>query len=139
MRLAYSAMKSATWGAPMYPSGSLPSYPWPGRRHCQFGVSSLSESHRSRRQELPTSLRSRTTWSIDLVDRHRLMASPLWPAPRTTVDVCTGLPSDQGHGRQLTSTLTFVGFVMMSYTADRFCDCATSALISSGVASASIV
>jgi len=31
-----------------------------------------------------------------------------------------------------------VGFVMMSYTADRFCDWATSALMSSGEASASI-
>jgi hypothetical protein len=44
----------------------------------------------------------------------------------------------QADRDQTTSTLTTVGFVMMSYTAERFCDCATSALISSGVASASI-
>ena len=40
---------------------------------------------------------------------------------------------------QLTSTVTFVGFVIASYTADRFCDWATMALISSGVASASML
>ena len=33
---------------------------------------------------------------------------------------------------QRTSTVTFVGLVMMSYTAERFCDWATIALISSG-------
>jgi hypothetical protein len=35
-------------------------------------------------------------------------------------------------------TVTSVGFAMMSNTAERFCDCATSAAICSGVASASI-
>ena len=50
-----------------------------------------------------------------------------------------GGPSLVTISGQMTSTLTSVGFVMMSYTADRFCDCATSALISSGVASASIL
>jgi len=39
----------------------------------------------------------------------------------------------------LTSTVTLVGFVMMSYTAERFCDWATNALTSSGEASASIL
>ena len=39
---------------------------------------------------------------------------------------------------QFTSTVTLVGFVMTSKTAERFCDWATSALISSGVASASM-
>ena len=39
---------------------------------------------------------------------------------------------------QLTSTVTLVGLVMTSKTAERFCDCATSALISSAVALASI-
>ena len=38
----------------------------------------------------------------------------------------------------LTSTATLVGLVTMSNTAERFCDWATSALISSLVASASI-
>jgi aspartokinase len=38
----------------------------------------------------------------------------------------------------LTTTFTFVGFVMMSNTAERFCDCATSAAMSSSDASASI-
>ncbi len=35
-------------------------------------------------------------------------------------------------------TVTSVGLVTMSNTAERFCDCATSAAICSGVASASI-
>src|SRR5262249_55687209 len=38
-----------------------------------------------------------------------------------------------------TSTVTLVGLVMASNTAERFCDCATTALICSGVASASIL
>ena len=42
------------------------------------------------------------------------------------------------RGVYLTSTVTLVGLVMMSYTAERFCDCATSALMSSGDASASM-
>src|SRR6185295_1536579 len=51
----------------------------------------------------------------------------------------------RSHGRAawwledyLTSTVTFVGLVMMSYTAERFCDCASIARISAGVASASM-
>ena len=48
-------------------------------------------------------------------------------------------PSDPALPGQLTSTVTFVGFVRASKTADRFCDWATIALISSGVASASMV
>src|SRR5690606_10064267 len=43
-----------------------------------------------------------------------------------------------GGSNHLTSTVTFVGFVTMSNTAERFWDCATRAAISSGVASASI-
>jgi hypothetical protein len=39
---------------------------------------------------------------------------------------------------QLTTTVTFVGLVTMSYTAERFCDCATRASISSRLASASM-
>ena len=39
---------------------------------------------------------------------------------------------------QLTSTVTFVGFVIISKTAERFCDCATSAAMSSSEASASM-
>ena len=38
-----------------------------------------------------------------------------------------------------TSTVMFVGFAMTSKTAERFCDCATSASMSSFDASASIV
>ena len=57
-----------------------------------------------------------------------------------------------GHGARLdgvgalsvprgyfTSTVTLVGLVMMSYTAERFCDCATSASMSSLEASASML
>src|SRR5579871_1111309 len=43
-----------------------------------------------------------------------------------------------GRTRQATSTLTSVGLVSASKTAERFCDCATSASISSLEASASI-
>ena len=44
-----------------------------------------------------------------------------------------------GHaGAHPTSTVTFVGLVRMSNTAERFCDCATRASMSSASASASI-
>src|ERR1700733_4168058 len=69
------------------PSGSSPSYVWPGSRLCQFGVSSVSESQRSVRQVLATSPRSRTTWSIERAASHQLIASPAWPAPITTAVV----------------------------------------------------
>ena len=50
-----------------------------------------------------------------------------------------GPDHDGGDGRhQTTVTVTSVGFVTMSNTADRFCDCATIAWISSAEASASI-
>ena len=48
-------------------------------------------------------------------DRHRLMARPLCPAPTTIVEVRTEpLVRIGGAECQLTSTLMFVGFVMMS-------------------------
>jgi hypothetical protein len=50
-----------------------------------LGVSSRRESQRSRFQELATSPRSRTTWSIDLSLRKWLAARPACPAPMTTV------------------------------------------------------
>jgi hypothetical protein len=40
---------------------------------------------------------------------------------------------------QRTSTVTFTGFVITSYTAERFCDCATIASMSCFEASASIL
>jgi hypothetical protein len=40
---------------------------------------------------------------------------------------------------QTTSTVTFTGLVITSYTAERFCDCATSASMSFFDASASIL
>src|SRR5262245_10397638 len=67
------------------------------------------------------------------------MARPACPAPMTTVVVRdTVLLMNRAEPDYLTSTVTFVGLVMMSYTADRFCDWATSALMSSSEASASI-
>src|SRR5215212_344579 len=75
------------------PSGSSPSYPWPGSRLCQFGVSKVSESQRSVRQVFATSPRSRTTWSIERSASHQLIASPAWPAPMTTAVVRTGAAS----------------------------------------------
>ena len=89
--------------------------------------------------------------------RHRLAARPECPAPMTTVVTCSmvslryataGAMDDVSpHASQIsgrrcpyaTSTVTFVGLVMTSYTAERFCDCATSASISSFDASASIL
>ena len=104
----------------------------PGSRVCQFGVSSRSESQRSVRHEFATSPRSRTTWSIERSVRRRLMARPAWPAPMTTVLTfvrdAIGVP-DQ---RDELLTTTLVGLVMMSNTAERFCDWATSASISFG-------
>src|SRR5215467_12364109 len=58
-----------------------------GSRLCQLGVSSRSESQRSRRQEFATSPRSSTTWSIDRSLRKWLAARPECPAPITTVVV----------------------------------------------------
>ena len=54
---------------------------------------------------------------------------------RSSLDLATA-PSTPA---QVTSTVTFVGLVTMSYTAERFCDCATSASMSSRLASASIL
>ena len=81
-------------------------------------------------RRLATSPRSRTTWSIERAVRWRLIASPECPAPTTTAVTIR---------HQTTVTVTSVGLVTMSYTAERFCDCATTARISSAVASASIV
>ena len=53
------------------------------------------------------------------------MARPAWPAPMTTVVVCMGL-----QWLTVDRTVTLVGFVTMSKTADRFCDWATSASMS---------
>src|SRR4051812_42979705 len=86
-------MKSTTSGIVMNPSGSSPPYSWPGSRHCQFGVSRRSESHRSVRHEFATSPRSSTTWSTERSDSSRLIARPVCPAPMTTVVVRTELLS----------------------------------------------
>ncbi len=52
---------------------------------------------------------------MDRSERHRLMASPLCPAPMTTVVVCMETSGSRKSGEsQSTSTLTLVGFVMMS-------------------------
>ncbi len=118
----------------MKPSGSAPPYAWPGRRLCQFGVSSRSESQRSVRHELATSPRSITTWAIERCVRKCDDGEPCVPRPDDHRGRADGAP-----GRaQLTSTVTFVGFVIASNTADRFCDWATRPWISSGLASASI-
>src|SRR5262245_39721034 len=87
-----------TSGMVMKPSGSSPSYAYEGRRHCQLGVRSRSESHRSVRHEFATSPRSSTTWSMDRSDRRRLIASPPWPAPMTTVVVFIGAAPQQAIG-----------------------------------------
>ena len=105
-----------------------------------MGVSSRSESQRSRRQEFATSPRSSTTWSIDRSLRKWLAARPACPAPMTTV-VMRSMAGPQltPTAGQATSTVTFVGFVRASNTAERFWDWATSASMSSLDASASMV
>src|SRR3954462_7018232 len=87
MPLAYDAMKSTTSGTDMKQAGSSSQEAGPGSRHCQFGVSSRSESQRSVRQELATSPRSRTTWSIERLVSRLLIAKPQWPASMPTVVV----------------------------------------------------
>ena len=63
------------------------------------------------------------------------MARPAWPAPITIAVVrFTDVRDRSDRARRRTS----VGLVMMSNTAERFCDWATSASISSRVASASM-
>ena len=94
---------------------------------------SRSESQRSVFHVLATSPRSNTTCSIDCSDSTRLTARPVCPAPTMT----TGMRSDADRA-QATVTVTFVGLVSASKTAERFCDWATSAAISSASASASI-
>src|SRR6478672_4779779 len=92
------------------PSGSSPSYLWPGIRLCQFGVSKVSESQRSVRQVLATSPRSRTTWSIERSASHQLIARPDWPAPMTTAVVRTGAaPMPGGVLRHLDRDVGRVG------------------------------
>jgi hypothetical protein len=100
-------------------------------------------------------------------ERQRLVASPVCPAPMTTVvtfvmmelrgDLGSRLqasgrvPCPESRARSLqarsrfsnalytNSTLTVVGLVMMSNTAERFCDWATIASISFFDASASML
>src|SRR5438128_1565028 len=84
MAAAKPPMKSTTSAIVMKPSGSLPWYLKPGRRLCELGVSSRSESQRSRRQEFATSPRSSTTCSIERSVSMRLTARPVCPAPMTT-------------------------------------------------------
>ena len=64
------------------------------------------------------------------------MASPQWPAPTTTTGTWARAPLLRRA--QLTLTAMLVGFVRTSYTAERFCDWATSAWRSAGLASASM-
>src|SRR5436190_7998650 len=91
-------------------SGCSPSYPKPGSRLCQFGVSRVSESQRSVRQVWATSLRSRTTWSIERAARHQLMARPDWPAPMTTAVVRT-VPAASCGDAALSHLDRYVGWV----------------------------
>jgi hypothetical protein len=67
------------------------------------------------RQVFAISPRSRTTWSIERLASHQLMASPAWPAPITTAAVRTRRgASCEPKRRYATSTVTLVGLVMMS-------------------------
>ena len=88
-------------------------------------------------------------WSIDRSLRKQLAARPACPPPMTTVVVRSmACPSVLSGARasasrraapQATSTVTFVGLVSASNTAERFWDWATSASISCLDASASMV
>ena len=124
----------------MNPSGSAPCVPRPGSRVIQFGVSRRSESQRSVRQELATSPRSSTTWSIaataELV-AHR--QSGLAGADDHDGGAHAGARFAPALApRQATSTGRSVGLVTMSNTAERFCDWATIASRSAFEASASM-
>ena len=82
----------------------------------------------------PPGVRYVSTLDQDMVDR------ALREKPARGEAGVTGPDDDR---RQLlyvltTSTVTFTGFVRASYTAERFCDCATIASMSSFDASASI-
>jgi hypothetical protein len=55
-------------------------------------------------------------WSIERLLRKQLAARPACPAPMTTVLLCSMA------GPQATSTVTSVGFVSASKTAERFWD-----------------
>ena len=116
----------------MKPSGSASRSAMPGSRVCQFGVSSRSESQRSVRHEFATSPRSRTTWSIERSVRR--LAHRQAGVAGTDDDGADGRSRRASRSAQWRSaTTTFVGLVMMSNTAERFCDWATSASISSAV------
>ena len=79
----------------MKPSGSSPSYAAPGSRVCQFGVSSVNESHRWRRHELgdlaaleddvvdPTvrQLLAHREPAVPAADDHHIRPSPSYHGP----------------------------------------------------------
>src|SRR5262245_42874980 len=72
----------------MYPSGSEPSYWYPGSRVIQLGDSSRNESQRAVRHAFAIRPRSITTCSTPCAARLALIARPACPPPMTTVWVC---------------------------------------------------
>ena len=79
---------------------------------------------------------------------HHVIDRPIAETAAGRQACVAGADDDRGDGfdgrlrsqrpRQTTATVTFVGLVRASYTAERFCDCATMASISCFDASASI-
>src|SRR4051794_28963510 len=74
----------------MKPSGSGPSYGWPGNVATQFGETIRNASQRACQPPPGVARRSRTTWSRPASDSRRLIARPLWPAPMTAVSMRAG-------------------------------------------------
>ena len=139
--LAYAAMKSTTSDMRHEPVGVVAVVRVAGEPALPIG--------RQQAQRIPSLASPRVgdlvSFEDDVVDRTLREAAahgePAVPGPDD--DRC-GVAPNRPPVRavalgQATSTLTLVGLVMMSYTAERFCDCATSALMSSGDASASIL
>src|ERR1035437_3614077 len=83
----------------MKPSGSSPSSPYPGRAHCQFGVTKVKLSQRLSRHSCAALARSSTTWSMPRCTRFQLIDNPAWPPPITTTSCCSVIVHLQRQGR----------------------------------------
>src|SRR5205085_12195931 len=115
--------------------------------HIAVGISTLVAEPRQaalpvRRQQAkrvppltPPRVRDVAAFEDDVIDRAVSEAPTCRQAGMARADDDRGDAFD----RQSTSTVTLVGLVTMSYTADRFCDCATIASTSFLGASASIL
>ena len=98
MTSAYRAVRATISSRVMNPFGSPASYGWPGRSVRRFGVTSWNASQRSCHPPPSVDRRSTTMWSRPACLRSRLISSPAWPAPMTTVCVEVGRVSGTRRG-----------------------------------------